>query len=73
MKRAWIATVACIVLTGCQWPESREVVVPEVRHAVDIGKPRDEKFLGEGLHNEQRPRMTFPPGRRPRWLTCPAS
>jgi len=54
-----MAAVACIVLTGCQWPESREVAVPDVRHAVDIGEPGVEKFLGEGFDNELRLRMTF--------------
>lgn len=59
MKRAWMAAIACTVLTGCQWPESREVVVPDVRHAVDIGGPGDEKFLGDGFYNELRLRTTF--------------
>jgi len=39
VKRSWMAAIACIALAGCQWPESREVVVPDVRYAVDIGGP----------------------------------
>jgi len=71
VKRSWMAAIACIALAGCQWPESREVVVPDIHHMVDVGAPNDEEFIGQGFYHREGPnpksRMAIPKTSTFRW------